>query len=174
MLSLHRRPLVRIAIFSLLLFQTACSQSPNKPMEDAVKSFAGNWKVVSLERSGEKSNADAVKDMVVTLEGDKFRFVEMTGPGRGTEEAKARDVHSEEYVFQVNPAKTGDIDFVYSAGEDRGKSRSGLYAFDGAMLKICLASVGGSRPTQIASGDDVTVFVLEPQALIATRQRSAL
>ena len=155
------RGLATFALASLLLVQAACSSSD--PMADILKSFAGNWKVASLDRNGKQSDADALKDMNVTVAGDRFSFTEMSGAARKKDDVATRSAKSEEYVIQVNPAQKGEIDFVYAAGENEGKSRPGLYQLEGQTLKIGLAAPGNPRPTQIAPDRDITVFVLERQ-----------
>lgn len=158
--ALRTRPLFSIAVLAVLCLQAGCGRSSKDPMKD-LKPFAGTWKVVALDRNGEKSDTDALKDMTVKVEGDKFKFVENSKSESGPEAVTARSINTEEYVLQVNPAKAGDIDFINAAEND--KSRFGLFDFQGNTLRICLASIGKPRPGQIASGDDVTIFVLERQ-----------
>ncbi len=106
-------PLVCIAVLFLLFFQAACSRSPSYSLEDSLKPFTGNWKVISLDRSGKTSNANALKNMFVTVEGDIFKFTDKSGPAQTKGRVTVRPIHREEYVLQVNPAKSGDVDFIW-------------------------------------------------------------
>ena len=160
---LYPRIVASIAFSFLLIFQAACSRTPPNPLANAMKSFSGKWKVVSLDRNGTKSDAEALKEMSVSVEGDKFKFTELTGPTERKGDVSVRFALNEEYIIQVDPAKSGEVDFVHTSGEHEGKTRQGLFELNGDSLKICLVPVGTARPERIASGQGLTNFVLERQ-----------
>jgi uncharacterized protein (TIGR03067 family) len=147
----------------LLLAQLGCSRSSPNPAEKLFKSLRGDWKVTSLVRNGESSGPDALTDMSVKVDGDKIKFDESYGPAAAENGVSTRGLQSDLFVMQINPTKAGEIDFVYTAGVNEGKTRLGLYELQGNTLKICLASAGNTRPSQIAAGDDVTLYILERQ-----------
>ena len=165
MRAFRTRSLARIAALFLLVTLAGCSpQSTSNPVDEAMNILAGKWKVISLDRSGKKSDTKALKDMIVTVEGDKLRFEEVPPASDLVKgDVMTKDIRIEQYILQVNPAKSGDIDFIYEMGENQGKTRPGLYAFEGETLKICLAPVGKSRPEQISPDRDLTVFYLMRQ-----------
>jgi uncharacterized protein (TIGR03067 family) len=153
-------------VLCVLLGTPACSPSPpGDPLGEAIKPFGGKWKVVSLDRSGKQSDARALKDMIVSIEEDKFRFEEVPAPNELVKgDVMTRDVRMEHYILQVNPAKSGDIDLVHTTGENQGRARLGLYEFQGGKLMIALVPAGDPRPAKISPGKGVTVFVLERQS----------
>ena len=53
------------------------------------------------------------------------------------------------------------IDYFNTAGTNKGKSQSGIYEFDGELLKFCIAGPGNARPTEFKSepGDGRTLTV---------------
>jgi uncharacterized protein (TIGR03067 family) len=53
------------------------------------------------------------------------------------------------------------IDYFNTAGSNKGKSQQGIYAFEGDLLKICVAAPGKLRPTQFQSdrGDGRTFTI---------------
>ena len=53
------------------------------------------------------------------------------------------------------------IDYVNTAGANKGKSQSGIYEFESDRLKICVAAPDAARPKQFLSipGDGGTLTV---------------
>ena len=51
------------------------------------------------------------------------------------------------------------IDYLNTAGSNKGKTQAGIYEFEGDLLKFCVAAPGATRPTQFQSapGDDHTL-----------------
>jgi|SRR5262245_29567511 len=62
-------------------------------------------------------------------------------------------------TFKSDPSKSPKtIDYVNTAGANKGKTQLGIYEFDEDLLKVCMASPGSERPTRFESvrGDGVT------------------
>jgi uncharacterized protein (TIGR03067 family) len=53
------------------------------------------------------------------------------------------------------------IDYVNTAGSNKGKAQQGIFELQGETLKICMAAPGSTRPTQFHSvrGDGITLTV---------------
>jgi uncharacterized protein (TIGR03067 family) len=53
------------------------------------------------------------------------------------------------------------IDYLNTAGSNKGKTQAGIYEFEGDLLKFCLSAPGAARPTQFQSapGDGRTLTV---------------
>ena len=53
------------------------------------------------------------------------------------------------------------IDYLNTAGSNKGKSQEGIYEFESGLLKVCVAPPGGARPTEFRSdrGDGRTFTV---------------
>ena len=130
--------------------------------EAILAQFAGGWVVVSLDRSGKSSTAEAMRDITVTVDKDKFTMVEIKGPDRGTGGLSVRSVHTDEYAIQLDPGTPqGEINFAYASGDRLGQTRHGIYVFDGNTLRLCLAEPGTPRPTAFNPGENVTLLILE-------------
>jgi uncharacterized protein (TIGR03067 family) len=64
--------------------------------------------------------------------------------------------------FTNDPAKSPKtIDYVHTAGSNKGKTTLGIYEFDADLLKICMAAPGSKRPTKFESvrGDGASFTV---------------
>ena len=132
------------------LFILAGCSKPRR--DDGTKSFQGTW---YLFRDGQKTDREAV------FENDQVRIEHVgviTGPS-----APSGAIVLEPSVFQVNASPTpGQIDFVTLRGTNQGKTRAGIFAFDGDdRLKICMADFGGPRPTDFVANQGTTLLVLE-------------
>jgi uncharacterized protein (TIGR03067 family) len=58
--------------------------------------------------------------------------------------------------FTSDPSKSPKaIDYVNTAGSNKGKTQYGIYEFEGDILKLCVSAPGAARPTrfQSAQGD---------------------
>jgi uncharacterized protein (TIGR03067 family) len=55
----------------------------------------------------------------------------------------------------------GTIDYVHTAGSNKGKMQQGIYEFADGLLKVCVAPPGVARPAQFQSdrGDGRTYTV---------------
>jgi uncharacterized protein (TIGR03067 family) len=51
------------------------------------------------------------------------------------------------------------IDYLNTAGSNKGKTQHGIYEFDGDLLKICVSAPGAVRPTEFQPGDGGTLTV---------------
>jgi uncharacterized protein (TIGR03067 family) len=64
--------------------------------------------------------------------------------------------------FSFDPSKSPKtIDYINTAGANKGKSQQGIYEFEGNLLKVCVAAPGSPRPAEFESlpGDDRTFTV---------------
>jgi uncharacterized protein (TIGR03067 family) len=157
------RNTIRSAGLVMILVLAGCSRPANNPLEDSLKSFAGSWKVLSLDRAGKAADAAALKSMSVHVEGDRFRLTELGGVLQSKEDVAIQQAKTEEFVLQPNPAKSGEIDLVHVSGVHEGKTRLGVFNIEGEKLQICVAAVGEPRPAQIAPGSGATLYVLQRQ-----------
>jgi uncharacterized protein (TIGR03067 family) len=129
-------------------------------LEEKLKPFQGTWAVVSLNRAGKDSDDAALKNITVLIEKDRLRLFELKGGG------PAMQVSVEEYLVQMDPLNTsGDVDLVCYSGDNAGLTRLGIFAREDDKLKLCLAEVGGPRPTEFAgtASPPVTLIVLRPK-----------
>jgi uncharacterized protein (TIGR03067 family) len=126
--------------------------SPTKTGASAVTEFEGEWQMVSAVMDGtpmERSAVEWVKRIT-----------------RGSETAVyAGPQVMMKMEFQSDASRAPKtIDYVNTAGSNKGKSQQGIYEFEGELLKICVAAPGKPRPTQFQSdrGDGRTFTVWKP------------
>jgi len=139
------RSALAMVTFGLLLVTDAAGGDKKEK-----ETIQGVWKVISVERLGERIPEADVKDFGFTFgpEGDKYRWA----AGKFSEEGKYK-------VGLEGKLKTIDLDI--QTGEDKGKLQLGIYQLDGDMLKICFAKAGGKdRPTEFATKKDSRGFLL--------------
>jgi uncharacterized protein (TIGR03067 family) len=137
-------------MYSQLLTTVLVLAAP-APAEDAKKDaekIQGTWKVVSLERGGEKGPEEMVKNAKFVIADGLITIKE---PKR-----------EEKASFKLDPTKnpkTMDIT------PEKGKEgvALGIYELKGDTLKFCFSKPGGARPTEFASkaGTEQVLIVLE-------------
>jgi uncharacterized protein (TIGR03067 family) len=114
-----------------------------------VTEFEGEWQMVSAVMDGVAMDPSAVE------------WVKRITHGRETTVYAGPQVMMKmEFTFDASKApKT--IDYVNTAGTNKGKSQQGIYEFEGELLKICVAAPGKPRPIQFQSdrGDGRTFTV---------------
>jgi uncharacterized protein (TIGR03067 family) len=123
--------------------------APAKTISTLVTDFEGEWQMVSAVMDGaplERSAVEWVKRITRGCETAVY-----AGP---------QLMMKMEFTSDASKApKT--IDYVNTAGMNKGKSQQGIYEFEGELLKICVAAPGKPRPTQFQSdrGDGRTFTV---------------
>jgi uncharacterized protein (TIGR03067 family) len=99
--------------------------------------FEGTWKLVGLERSGKVASEKELEPGTFTFAGEQFSWTQGTGQARGT------------YGLLLS-RRPKVLDLMHVVGEHQGEYQTGIYAFDGDRLRICLAP-------RLAQGDDLPV-----------------
>jgi uncharacterized protein (TIGR03067 family) len=66
-------------------------------------------------------------------------------------------------TFTIDPSTSPkSIDYMNTAGSNKGKSQRGIYRFDGDQLTVCVSSPGAARPaaftSEKAAGHTLTVW----------------
>jgi uncharacterized protein (TIGR03067 family) len=99
----------------------------------------GTWTLVAAERGGQKAEEDRIKDIKLTVAGDKITLKTPNGDNVST--------------FKLDPAKKPKaIDIIPTDGPNKGKPRPGIYELDGDTLKLCYnAEPDQDRPTEFAT-----------------------
>jgi uncharacterized protein (TIGR03067 family) len=114
-----------------------------------VTDFEGEWQMVSAVMDGAPMESSAVEWVKRITRGNQTTVY--AGP---------QVMMKMEFTTDTSKApKT--IDYVNTAGMNKGKSQQGIYEFEGELLKICVAAPGKPRPTQFQSdrGDVRTLTV---------------
>jgi uncharacterized protein (TIGR03067 family) len=114
-----------------------------------VTEFEGEWQMVSAVMDGVPMDPSAVE------------WVKRMTHGSETTVYAGPQVMMK-MEFTSDPSKAPKtIDYVNTAGSNKGKSQQGIYEFEGELLKICIAAPGKPRPTQFQSdrGDSRTFTI---------------
>ncbi len=111
----------------------------DEEVKKEVARFEGTWKYVSIEMEKMKLTEDALKDLRLKIQGDKFT---VTG-----ENADATFGGT----FKVDPTKKPKtIDVTFTDGPEKGKTTLGIYELEGETYKACIDPAGKARPTEFA------------------------
>jgi len=111
--------------------------------------FEGEWRMVSGVMDGQSMEQSAVE------------WVKRVTHGYETTVYAGPQIFMK-MEFTADPSQTPrTLDYVNTAGSNRGKIQLGIYEFDEGLLKVCVAPPGAPRPTQFASirGDGHTFTV---------------
>jgi RNA polymerase sigma factor (sigma-70 family) len=114
-----------------------------------LKKFQGTWVPISVEKGGVKQEKQGDADELLTIDGENFS----TSHG-GHIEQKG--------TIKLDPSKSpSEIDLQIQDGKDAGKTGLGIYAWDGATLKLCLGDLeSGTRPADFTTRPDERVLVV--------------
>jgi uncharacterized protein (TIGR03067 family) len=103
-----------------------------------LKKFQGEWVPVSVEINGKAIPEEAIKNVKVTVKGNKLTFTEGGTTIEGT--------------FTLDPTrKPKQIDGKAKGPQGKEVKTIGIYELDGDKLKICDTLAGGERPRKFSS-----------------------
>lgn len=138
-----------LAAATAILFTHALARA------DDLKAMEGTWKVESAEAGGKKLNSVDSQQVTVTIKGDSYEVLTKDKKDAGT--MKLDETH-----------KPKTMDATDTEGEDVGKVIRAVYELSGDTLRVCYATDGGERPTELASREG------KPWLLVTyTRQKKA-
>ena len=104
-----------------------------------VTEFEGEWQMVSGVMSGQPMKKSDVQWVRRVTEGNAVSVI--AGP---------QVLMKMEFTHDASKSpKT--IDYVNTAGGNKGKSQQGIYEFAGDLLKVCVGAPGSARPAQFES-----------------------
>ena len=133
------------------------NQGTKKPQGKSDKDlFQGPWKLVAIDKEGEKAPQELIDNIKIAFKGDKV-VMEFMGM-------------SKEGDFRLDPStKPKSIDMTID-----DKAVKGIYQLDGNSLKICLKD-GGGRPTKFetAAGSQSILIVLKREKAAKKEEKKA-
>ena len=127
----------------------ATAVAPAKTSGTNVSEFEGEWGMVSAVMDGIPMDPSAVAWVKRITHGTETTVY--AGP---------QVMMKMEFTSDVSKSpKT--IDYINTAGSNKGKTQQGIYEFEGGLLKICVAPPGKPRPAQFQSdhGDGRTFTI---------------
>jgi uncharacterized protein (TIGR03067 family) len=136
------------ASLAIALFMPILLRADDAPKGD--KDLEGDWVLVSHVYDGKESPPAAVKDTVLTFQGDGA----ITNTGGGLEKA----------AVKADPTRSPkEIDVTPKEGRDKGKTFAGVYEVKGDELRVCSSQPGKERPTELLSkaGSGWTLMILK-------------
>jgi uncharacterized protein (TIGR03067 family) len=120
------------------------------------KKFQGVWDIAFLEAGGVRAPGPKVdKGLQVIVNGDNLKVI--------SDEIK----DDAGMIFKLDPAKKPKaIDLRYIDGPYKGRTVLGIYAFDGAALKLCFPDDPDDAPTRpktfaTKKGSSMRVYTLK-------------
>jgi uncharacterized protein (TIGR03067 family) len=135
-----------LAVFAGLAVSAAADDDAAKIDTDKLQ---GVWKTISVESDGKKMPEDGVKDIRLTVKGDRMIF-------------KAEN-KEEEATFKLDVTqKPRALDWTIKIG-DKVETVKLIYDLRGDDLKICGGKVGKDRPKEFAAkaGSGLNLIVLK-------------
>ena len=132
---------------------------------DELARFQGTWQLIAAESTGEKTPAERIKAVRVTIAGN-------THTVRFGEQIVAHDVS-----FAIDPSRSPkEVTDTINDGPNRGNQIRGIYNLEGDTLISCVAPVGKDRPTAFsaAPGSGWTLRVFRRAKADSTAQEAAI
>ena len=114
---------------------------------DDLQAMEGTWTVESAEAGGKPVESEELKELVVTITGDRYTV-------RVKDELKAGTLKLDE------TQKPKTMDATNTEGLDAGEVVKAIYELRGDTMRVCYALDGGARPTELASKEDVPWLVI--------------
>ena len=130
--------------------QTEVKSTSSSGGDKRLAEFQGEWSMVSGIMNGQAMDQSAVQWVRRITTGNEIAVC--AGP-----QTLMR------MTFTIDPSTSPKaIDYVNTAGSNKGKSQLGIYQFDGDQLTVCVSSPGAVRPTAFTSekgaGHTLTVW----------------
>jgi uncharacterized protein (TIGR03067 family) len=121
--------------------RTSSEAAPASPSSAPATEFEGKWSLISGIMDGRPMDESVVKWVKRVTQGNQTTV--FAGP---------QTIMKLEFTSDSSQSpKT--IDYLNTAGSNKGKTQHGIYEFDGDLLKICVSAPGAARPTEFQPGD---------------------
>lgn len=126
----HARMAVGVSLF-FAWAAYAPAQDKETEIKKDLQKFAGSWVVIKADKDGQADKFYLGAKSKVT--GNKFALHHGDDVVEGT--------------FELDPTKNPrTMKATYTAGPNKGKSRVGIYKFEGDTFTICYSDFGKSEP----------------------------
>lgn len=116
-------------------------------VEGDMKAAQGVWSFESQEGNGERSSANLLKPLTLTIEGNTFTIK------LGDEVVQAGT-----QTFDATRTPKA-VDATITRGQGKGQKMLGIYKLDGDALTVCFDPDGKKRPTEFKAGAGSGTFM---------------
>jgi uncharacterized protein (TIGR03067 family) len=148
------------AVLFIVVIQ-ACGPSGEAPQSDLDK-VQGTWTVAAGEENGKAIPKEIAETRTFTFTGDKAVVGISAGPANAQPPIKPT---LPEFTFKLDPTKKPKtIDVTFLNGEEKGRTRLGIYQLEGDELKVCMPTEERTdRPSDFKApkGSDLNVVTLK-------------
>jgi uncharacterized protein (TIGR03067 family) len=131
-------------IFAAVALLLGCSPIARA---DDLKDMAGKWKVETAEAGGKALESEDMKELVVTITGDRY-------------EVQIKDKTDRGSLKLDEAQKPKVMDATDTEGDDVGKVVKAIYEFKGDTLRVCYAFNGAERPKEFATKADAPILLV--------------
>jgi uncharacterized protein (TIGR03067 family) len=114
---------------------------------DDLKGLEGKWKVETAEAGGKALESEEMKELLVTIAGDRYEVQVKDKTDRGT--------------LKLNETqKPKEMDATDTEGDDVGKVIKAIYELKGDTLRVCYAFNGAERPKEFTTKADSPILLV--------------
>ena len=125
---------MRTTIMTLIIASLCCAPAFADAKKD-LAALAGKWQPTSMELGGHQTPAEQLKNISLTIEGDKYTVAVDDKIDKGTLKLGKED-------------KLKTMDIIGTEGPNKGKTYPAIYELQGDTLRICYNLDGEKRPTE--------------------------
>ena len=134
-------------LFPSVLFAAALSLFSLTAHADDLAAMEGKWKPESAEAGGKPIDVPQLRDLIITITGDRYEVQTNEGPDRGTLK-----------LDEKTTPKT--MDATDTEGQDAGKVIKAIYELKDDTMRVCYAINGGERPSTFTTAEGAPFLVV--------------
>ena len=136
----------RSLVLAVLLAIALWSSAPATRADD-LKALEGKWKVETAEAQGKPAEAPELRELIVTITGDRYEILVNGETDRGS--LKLDEMQKPKFM-----------DATDTEGENVGKVIKAIYEVTGDTLRVCYAMKGDERPTEFATKEGTSLLLI--------------
>jgi uncharacterized protein (TIGR03067 family) len=114
---------------------------------DDLKAMQGKWSIEKAELNGEAVNPEDLKDILVTITGERYELLIKDTKDAGT-------------LKLDETQKPKAMDGTDTEGDDVGKVTKSIYEISGDTLRVCYSLAGGDRPKEFVTKPDSQLLLV--------------
>lgn len=134
-------------LFFAVLFVSVLWRSALAAQANDLKALEGKWKVEAAEAQGKPVEAPELRELMVTITGDRYEVIVNGETDRGS-------------LKLDESQKPKFMDATDTEGENIGKVIKAIYEVTGDTLRVCYAMKGDERPTEFATKEGTPLLLI--------------